>query len=73
MKFQTNKPARFRKRGGLLCPSPVKPWRFHLIRALLFFVGLVIFLRLVQIQIFDREQYIEQAFAQYTRTFILKA
>lgn len=50
-----------------------KTWRFHVVRAVLALSILLIFLRLVQIQIVEREKYVKQALEQYTRKFVVRA
>lgn len=51
----------------------VRPWRFHLVQALLLLMAAVIFLRLVQIQIFKSELYAKLGQQQYMQKYVLKA
>ncbi len=73
MKYQNKIHPKARIKWDITEQSADKPWRFHFIRIMLFLSGVIIFLRLIQIQIIDKERYIQEALDQYTRSFVLKA
>ncbi|HEX9654722.1 MAG TPA: hypothetical protein VGA99_13520, partial [bacterium] len=61
----------FRRQGPVR--HRIKAWRFYLVRAALLLVAGVIFLRLVQIQIFTSAMYVKKGRQQYMERYVLKA
>ena len=63
----------FAKKSVLVQTSALRKWRLQFVKVTLFLVGAIIFARLFQIQVLDREKYKAEAEKQYVGTAMVSA